>query len=76
MTAPDKWDTKYAIADLPNSNLEVFAGVNWKQRLHQLIVQSLRENAKAGLEVESTPGQGTRVKITFKRSEVTSEKST
>lgn len=32
------------------------------------IVQSLRENAKAGLEVASTPGKGTRVTIVFSRS--------
>ena len=53
-------------------------GVEWPKRgkLGALIVQSLRDNAKAGLEVESAPGQGTRVKITFKRSEVATEKAT
>ena len=38
-------------------------GAEWPKRgkLGALIVESLRENAKAGLEVESAPGQGTRV---------------
>jgi two-component sensor histidine kinase len=54
------------------------AGVEWPKRgkLGALIVQSLRENARAQLDVDSTPGQGTRVKITFKRSEVGTEKTT
>ena len=44
-------------------------GVGWPKRgkLSALIVQSLRENAKAGLEVESRPGHGTRVTIVFTR---------
>lgn len=44
-------------------------GVEWPKRgkLSALIVQSLRENAKAKVEVESTPGQGVRVKIVFTR---------
>jgi signal transduction histidine kinase len=36
-------------------------------KLGALIVQSLRENAKAGLEVESSPGHGMRVTIVFTR---------
>ena len=45
-------------------------GAEWPSRgkLGALIVESLRENAKAGLEVESVPGQGTRVTIVFTRS--------
>jgi two-component sensor histidine kinase len=45
------------------------AGVEWPKRgkLSSLIVQSLRENAKAKVEVESAPGQGMRVKIVFTR---------
>ena len=45
------------------------AGVEWPKRgkLGALIVQSLRQNAQAGLEVESKPGQGTRVSIVFTR---------
>ena len=44
-------------------------GVVWPKRgkLSALIVQSLRENAKANLTVESTPGQGMRVIIEFTR---------
>jgi PAS domain S-box-containing protein len=42
-------------------------GVTWPKpgKLSALIVQSLRENAKASLELESTPERGTRVTITF-----------
>lgn len=45
------------------------AGVAWpaRGRLGAAIVQSLRENAKARLEVESAPGQGMRVSIGFSR---------
>jgi PAS domain S-box-containing protein len=44
-------------------------GVEWPKRgkLGALIVQSLRENAKAGLEVVSSPGRGMRVTIVFTR---------
>lgn len=50
-------------------------GTEWPQRgkLAALIVRSLRDNAKADLTVESTPGKGTRVTITFKRSTSASE---
>ena len=50
-------------------------GVEWPKRgkLSALIVQSLRENAKAGLEVESRPGRGTRVTIVFTRAAVAPE---
>jgi PAS domain S-box-containing protein len=42
-------------------------GVTWPKpgKLSALIVQSLRENAKASLELDSTPDRGTRVTITF-----------
>lgn len=45
-------------------------GTEWPRRgkLGALIVQSLRENARAGLKVESSPGKGTRVTIVFTRS--------
>ena len=45
-------------------------GVDWPKRgkLGALIVQSLRENAKAVFEIQSKPGEGMRVKITFTRS--------
>jgi len=44
-------------------------GVNWPKRgkLSALIVQSLRENAKAQIEVASAPGQGMRVTLIFTR---------
>ena len=32
-----------------------------------LILDTLRENAKANIDVESSPGNGTRVTITFER---------
>jgi len=43
--------------------------VEWPKRgkLSALIVRSLRENAKANLKVESSPGKGTRVTILFSR---------
>jgi two-component sensor histidine kinase len=45
-------------------------GVEWpcRGKLSSLIVQSLRENARASLELTSQPGQGTRVTISFNRS--------
>jgi two-component sensor histidine kinase len=44
-------------------------GVEWPQRgkLSSMIVQSLRENARAQLEVQSGQGQGMRVTIIFTR---------
>jgi len=44
-------------------------GAEWPKRgkLGALIVQSLRENAKARIEVESSSGRGTRVTIVFTR---------
>ncbi|WP_353229805.1 response regulator [Novosphingobium sp.] len=44
-------------------------GVEWPRRgkLGELIVRSLRQNAKADLKVASTPGKGTRVTIAFNR---------
>jgi len=47
-------------------------GVDWPQRgkLSALIVKSLRENAKAQVQVASAPGQGMRVTMIFTRSAV------
>jgi len=44
-------------------------GVEWPKRgkLGALIVKSLRENARAGVTVQSTPGEGMRVTIVFTR---------
>lgn len=47
-------------------------GVEWPKpgKLGALIVQSMRENAKATLDFKSAPGQGTRVTIGFVRAAV------
>ncbi len=47
-------------------------GETWPKsgRLGALIAESLRQNAKANLDVQSKPGQGTKVVITFKRPSV------
>lgn len=44
-------------------------GVEWPKRgkMGALIVRSLRQNAKADLKVDSTPGKGTKVTISFSR---------
>lgn len=41
------------------------AGLEWPEpgKLSALILQSLRENTKADLKVDSRPGEGTRVEI-------------
>jgi PAS domain S-box-containing protein len=43
------------------------SGVAWPSpgKLGALVMQTLRENAKAVLDVESTPGAGTRMTVTF-----------
>lgn len=53
-------------------------GTEWPKRgkLGALIVQSLRQNAKAQLTVESTPDQGMRVTIFFARSDAAPEAAT
>lgn len=53
-------------------------GVEWPSRgkLSSLIVQSLRENAGANLELTSSQGRGTRVTISFTRSAAATEGST
>lgn len=52
-------------------------GVEWPERgkLSALIVQSLRVNAKAVLQIESNPGQGVRVTILFTRTAAAPEAS-
>ena len=44
-------------------------GTTWptQGKLGALIVQSLRQNAKADIEFQSTPGEGVRVTILFAR---------
>ena len=48
-------------------------GTVWPKRgkLGSAIVQSLKENAKADMEIESKPDQGMRVTIVFKRANAT-----
>ena len=50
------------------------AGITWPKpgKLGALIAQSLRENARAEMMVESSPGMGTRITIVFRRSIATS----
>ncbi len=50
-------------------------GAEWPRagKLSALIVQSLHENAKASLDLRSTPGKGTRVTINFARSAASPE---
>ncbi|HUF45315.1 MAG TPA: histidine kinase dimerization/phosphoacceptor domain -containing protein [Aestuariivirgaceae bacterium] len=52
-------------------------GVEWPKpgKLSSLIVQSLRENAGARLDIKSAPGQGTQVTITFARAAAKAEAS-
>jgi PAS domain S-box-containing protein len=52
-------------------------GVTWPKRgkLGALIVQSLRENAKAGLEFETAPGKGSSVTMVFTRAAAAPERS-
>jgi len=63
---------KVIVADDGNGLPE---GVEWPRRgrLGALIVQSLRQNARAQLDVESTPGRGTRVTIRFSRADAVPE---
>jgi two-component sensor histidine kinase len=44
-------------------------GTSWPKagKLGSVIAQSLKQNAKANLEVHSTPGEGVRVEIFFAR---------
>jgi PAS domain S-box-containing protein len=53
-------------------------GLEWPQpgKLSALIVRSLRENAKAGFAVDSAPGRGMRITITFQRATLTASKGT
>jgi PAS domain S-box-containing protein len=52
-------------------------GLDWPKRgkLSALIVQSLRENAKAQVQVNSVPGQGVRVTLIFTRAAAAAQKS-
>jgi two-component sensor histidine kinase len=61
-TAPNTY--RVVVAD---DGIGLPEGVSWPRegKLGALIMQTLRENAKTGLNVESAPGAGTRVSISF-----------
>lgn len=62
-------DAKGCRVVIADDGIGLPAGVQWPKRgkLGDLIVHSLRENAKADLTVESSPGKGMRVTIVFTR---------
>jgi PAS domain S-box-containing protein len=70
-------DNKGCRVVVADDGLGLPEGVEWPRRgkLSSLIVQSLRENAEADFNIESRPGKGTRVTISFDRSAVTPEAS-
>jgi PAS domain S-box-containing protein len=62
-------DAKGCRVTIADDGVGLPEGVNWPKhgKLGELIVRSLRQNAKADLRVESTPGKGTKVTIAFSR---------
>lgn len=54
---------------IADDGISLLDGTEWPKRgkLGELIVRTLRQNAKADLHVESGSGQGTRTWITFTR---------
>jgi two-component sensor histidine kinase len=62
----DSKGCRVVVADDGNGLAE---GAKWPMpgKLGSLIVQSLRQNAKADIEVKSAPGKGMRVTILFAR---------
>jgi two-component sensor histidine kinase len=62
-------DSKGCRVVIADDGIGLPEGVEWPRRgkLAALIVQSLRENAKADFKVESSLGKGTRVTIVFTR---------
>lgn len=56
---------------IADDGIGLAAGTHWPKpgKLSAMIVQSLRQNAKATLDVESTPGNGMRVTIFFARAD-------
>jgi PAS domain S-box-containing protein len=64
-------DSKGCSVVIADDGVGLPEGVQWPKRgkLGALIVRSLRENAKADLKVESTPGEGMRVTIVFTRAD-------
>ncbi|MDR7258553.1 two-component sensor histidine kinase [Sphingomonas sp. BE270] len=56
---------------IADDGIGLAVGTHWPKpgKLSAMIVQSLRQNAKATLDVESTPGNGMRVTIFFARAD-------
>jgi two-component sensor histidine kinase len=59
-------DNTYTIV-VADDGVGLPSGLTWPSpgKLGALVMQTLRENAKAVLDVESTPGAGTRMTVTF-----------
>jgi PAS domain S-box-containing protein len=68
-------DSKGCRVIIADDGVGLAAGAQWPKpgKLGALIVRSLRENAKADLKVESSPGKGTRVTIVFTRAASSAE---
>jgi PAS domain S-box-containing protein len=66
----DETGCRVVVAD---DGIGLAPGESWPKpgKLGAVIVQSLRQNAKADLEVDSRPGQGLRVSILFDRADAT-----
>ena len=62
-------DSKGCQVVIADDGVGLPTGVEWPKqgKLSTLVVKSLRENAKAALKVELTPGKGMRVTISFTR---------
>jgi|GEM_PF-106188 len=62
-------DTNGCRVTIADDGIGLPDGVVWPKpgKMGELIVRSLRQNAKADFHVESTPGKGTRVTIAFNR---------
>ncbi len=71
-------DSKGCRVVIADDGIGLPEGAEWPShgKLGALIVRSLRENAKAGLKVESSPGKGTRVTIDFTRTAAAPEQPT
>jgi PAS domain S-box-containing protein len=62
-------DAKGCRVTIADDGVGLPKGIEWPKRgkLGELIVRSLRQNAKADLQVDSMPGKGTKVTIVFSR---------
>lgn len=71
----DETGCRVSVAD---DGIGMAEGTEWPKRgrLGALIVESLRENAKAQVEMESAPGKGVRVTIFFARADAAPEEAT